>query len=70
MLRRRLACTLKRLCLVLLPLLLCAGCWQEIRYTPPEKKSAPSPAADTPQPTNDGAKASQSSSEVADHKAP
>ncbi len=70
MLSRRFAGTLKALGLILLPLLLCAGCWEEIRYTPPAKSAPPAATANTPQPTNGDAKAVQSPKGAADQKLP
>jgi hypothetical protein len=55
---------------MLLPLLLCAGCWEEIRYTPPAKSAPSAVAADTPQPTDGGAKTDESPAGATDHKVP
>jgi hypothetical protein len=68
--RRRFACTLKQLCFVLSALALVAGCWEEIRYTPPEKSAPPAAAADTPQPTNGDAKSAESPNGAVDQTAP
>ena len=69
--RRQVACTTKRLCLTLAALVLCGGCWEEIRYNPPPEKSA-TPAATVANGPQTGADANvhEPASDAADQQAP